>query len=528
MDSGDGECYSSSRMPEVRSEKQRLLARGRSARNGLNRALIVSILFVVLAPFVLVLSYIIAAGLTELARAGSQILASFVWIGHRGNVTRDVLFHNGSRTSDWSLILRLMPWTVSLLSAGTAILLWGMSSAATANLLARIGAQPARSVGPGGKAARTLAALSSSAGLATPKLYIVQCSFPTVFSDATSLRHALVAVTTGALDLLEDREMEALLAHELSHIANHDGRLEAILASLAEITEFPSRILQRKSSELYGKVSWTRNLALVEVLLSPLSLYIFFISPFLNGLIRAMVLRSREFNADTEAALLTADPEGLGNALAKIGGVVTVLGVSTVSSLPAHSSLSQRIERIMELWGTCRFNGLEQAIAKGKQYARERPGMGQDQPWLLGPLSQLANLTPGRVYQFVSSEATPLFDRPGPGALVRRRIEPGALLVVFDAQGKMHQVNTAEEVFGYVSRKVKLRAVEGVLPQEVYEPEARAAIEEVLRREELAPRKTSGAVPLIGLTSRQLWIALGFGAAVFAGTTVLLFVFAGR
>lgn len=517
-------------MPEVRTRKQLLSSRSRSSRNVLNRALIVLILFIVLAPFVLVLSYTIAAALTELARAGSHILASLVWREHLEKAHGGSVFGNVSYASDRSLILSVMPWTVYFLSAGVAILLWGMSPVTIAGLLARVGARPPRSEGRGGQAALSLAMLAAGAGLPPPKLYIVQSSFPTVFSDATDDRHTMVAVTSGALDLLEDREVAVLLAHELSHIAYRDCRLEAILASLAALTEYPARMFQQKSPERYGNVSFTRNLALVQVLLSPLSLYIFFASPVINGLIRAIVLRSRDFHADTEAALLTGDPEGLVNALAKIGGAVKGLGSSTVSSLPAQASLSQRIERLMEIYKTFEFNGLAQAIARGKQYASSRKGMDEEQFGFAGSSSHLASVAQGqvsgRVYQLVSSEAAPLFDQPEPEALVRKRIEPGALLVVFDTPGRMRQVNTAEEVFGYVSRDVKLRIVEGVLPQEVYDPESRAAVEEVLRREaEIASSQTSAA-QWIGLTNRQAWIALGFSAAVFACTTGLLFVFA--
>ncbi len=130
----------------------------------------------------------------------------------------------------------------------------------------------------------------------------------------------------------------------------------------------------------------------------------------------------------------------------------------------------------------------------------------------------------------MSNEAVPLFDRVGPGSPVRTRVQPGALLVVFDTAGRMRQVNTADEVFGYISRDVKLKAVKGVLQQEVYELNAHGASEELLRGGgEFAQQETWAAALLLGgLTNQQLRVALGFGAAVFASTTVLLFVFAGH
>jgi hypothetical protein len=74
---------------------------------------------------------------------------------------------------------------------------------------------------------------------------------------------------------------------------------------------------------------------------------------------------------------------------------------------------------------------------------------------------------------------------------------------------------------------VTLEAVPGVLPQEIYDPRTRAAAEEVLARQSkvATPPPVAAPPPASGLTPQQLWIALGFGAAVFAGTTILLFVF---
>src|SRR5580704_7693411 len=176
-------------MVEAQSEREMLLVSGQSVRNGLNRALIAGILFIVLAPFVFVLGYIISAGLTELAKAGSEIIAGVVWSQHRMIGHRGTPIPSPSQAPDRVLILKLMPWTVDFLAAGMAIVLWGMSSTANANLLARLGARPARSGGLGGNTPGSLLALSLSGGIAPPKLYVVHSSFPTVFSDSLDVRH---------------------------------------------------------------------------------------------------------------------------------------------------------------------------------------------------------------------------------------------------------------------------------------------------------------------------------------------------
>lgn len=514
-------------MADLPTESHVPLLYGRSARLGWNRVLIGSVLVIVLAPFVLAMGYVITASINEVGTAGADVIAAF---------SRSELFHQRPyaplgktpekkkvvRISDHEFVHRFMPVTVDLLGVGIAVLLWGMSSGTSANLLARLGARPAKADGRAQDALRILATLSASVELATPKLYLIQSSFPAVFSEAADARHAMVAVTTGALDLLDTRELRALVAHEICHILNRDSRLQAILNALATITEYPFKLFRQAASDPYSRSGLARNLAFLEIALSPLGLYIFFVSPILNGLIGWAILRKRETSADAEGAQLTGDPEALAYALAKIGGVVTVLGKSTVSSLPAHTCLTQRIQRLMSLHPECAFGGLEQAIANGKKFARERPGMDEDNPGMAD--SRASNQ--GRVYQLVSNEAVPVFDRPSSRAMVRSRMDSRSLVVVFDTPGKMRQANTPDEIFGYISREVKLKAVEGVLPQEVYDPDARAVVEEGLRREEALAVKKSSAARLVGLTPQQLWMAFAFAVVVFAGTTILLVVFA--
>jgi hypothetical protein len=110
------------------------------------------------------------------------------------------------------------------------------------------------------------------------------------------------------------------------------------------------------------------------------------------------------------------------------------------------------------------------------------------------------------------------------------RLKPGELFVVFDDLGKMLPVNTAKETYGYIDRKTRLKPTPGVLPQEVYDPAARAAAEEALARREAAAaaKPAAQAQGPLGLTREQLWVVAGFAVAVFAGITILLVVAAGK
>jgi len=90
--------------------------------------------------------------------------------------------------------------------------------------------------------------------------------------------------------------------------------------------------------------------------------------------------------------------------------------------------------------------------------------------------------------------------------------------VVFDDPGKMRQVNTAEQTFGYIERNVKLAAVDHVIPAEVYDSRLRAAAEMRLG----APPVVQAATEKRPLTIRQMAVVLGFGVVVFAGMMLLL------
>ena len=411
---------------------------GRATRNWLSLALAVALIAIALAPFVLALGYLIPAGLVETFGRGSHASAtryqedgsrggSLEWLerGPIGSLTTPA----GRRTSDQVLVLKLMPATVVLLSVTLGLLLWGMSGSTTTNLLAQLGARAAGGDPRERDAALTLDELSRNIGLPAPKLYIVQCSFPTTFSTAKDPRNPLIAVSSGALDLLESPELDTLLAHELSHIADRDSRLDSILDSLAVITEYPFAMFRRKkSSDPDNKVSIRKKLAMLEMVLSPLGLYIFFVSPILNRLISAAVVRGREYNADANAAALTGNPAGLANALAKIGGVATVLGTSALASLPLHNLLTPRIARLMKLYGVVGFYGMEESIAKGKQYAGDHPGMAEDKAGLGGTREHLTCINQGsvmgRVYRLISNDPVPVFDKADPAGMVRARVKP--------------------------------------------------------------------------------------------------------
>lgn len=472
-----------------------------------------------------------------------------------------------SQASDRGLLGRLLPATIGGLAAILALLYWGTCSSPTTRLVANIGALPA---GAGeADAIRLVEDLCSRVGLRPPKLYIIQSEVPYTLSAAMDSHTAMLAVTRGALNLLDQRELEAMLAHEISHIGNQDIRLNALMASATLFITLPLTELRRRwmgrpddSSEGYTKPydSLDRGegfyffvlYRIVRLVLSPMSIYVFVVAPIAGHLIRAFMSHDLEYMADADAAGLTGNPEGLVSALAKIGGATAntcdsnpafqhscVAGASAMggwlgrSFKPTHPSPGQRIQKLVDLFGAARFTGLKAAIDTGKQYIKGHEAIGEDRLTHVAQNDMAAirqGNAMGRVCRLIATEDVPVYDSQRPDSLASVWLKPGDLLVVFDDLGNMRPINTCREHFGYIERKVKLKAVPSMLPQEVYDPTARAAAEEALARREAAAPALAAASPTgaLGLTKEQLWIVVGFSVAVFAGITILLVVSLGK
>ncbi len=156
--------------------------------------------------------------------------------------------------------------------------------------------------------------LSITAGLPMPKVYVVEDSALNAFATGRDKDHAVVAVTTGLLAMLEKNELEGVIAHELSHIGNRDMLLSTVVVVLVGFVSILSDIFIR--STFWGGSRDNDNKAngifmLVGVILSILA-------PIFAMLIQLAISRKREFLADASGALLTRYPEGLASALRKI------------------------------------------------------------------------------------------------------------------------------------------------------------------------------------------------------------------
>lgn len=154
--------------------------------------------------------------------------------------------------------------------------------------------------------------LSIAAGLPMPKVYIINDAAPNAFATGRDPQHAVVAVTTGLLNILEKPELEGVLAHELSHVGNRDMLLSTVVVVLVGFVSIVADVFRRnlffsrRDNNKAGNI-----LVVIGIILSILA-------PIFALLIQLAISRKREFLADASGALLTRYPEGLANALRKI------------------------------------------------------------------------------------------------------------------------------------------------------------------------------------------------------------------
>lgn len=155
--------------------------------------------------------------------------------------------------------------------------------------------------------------LAITAGMPMPKIYVINDSAANAFATGRDPEHASVAVTTGLLSVMDDSELEGVLAHELSHVKNLDIRVMTIVVVLVGIILLLSDWLMR--SFLWGGRDNDHKGAGVLILIG---LILAILSPIFAELIKLAVSRSREYLADASGTLLTRYPEGLARALEKI------------------------------------------------------------------------------------------------------------------------------------------------------------------------------------------------------------------
>jgi heat shock protein HtpX len=207
---------------------------------------------------------------------------------------------------------------------------------------------------------RMVRELASRAGLPMPRVYIIPEAQPNAFATGRNPEHAAVAVTTGILELLNERELRGVLAHELAHIKNRDILISTMSATIAGAISTLANF-----GFLFGgrdEEGHPTNpiLMLLIVLLAPIAAMI----------IQFAISRTREFGADAGGAEISGDPLALASALAKIEAYVQGIPLPTAEMHPetaqmmianplrgggvmrlfaTHPSTEERIERLYQI-----------------------------------------------------------------------------------------------------------------------------------------------------------------------------------
>ena len=150
--------------------------------------------------------------------------------------------------------------------------------------------------------------MSNKANIPMPKVYIINDNVPNAFATGRNPENAAIAITSGLLDLLNEKELEGVLAHELSHVRHYDILIGTIAATVAIAIAWVANIMQ--FSSLFG--GGNKNIHPVVTIILAIVL------PIAASVVQMSVSRSREYIADEGAARLTGDPTYLQSALSKL------------------------------------------------------------------------------------------------------------------------------------------------------------------------------------------------------------------
>jgi heat shock protein HtpX len=357
--------------------------------------------------------------------------------------------------------------------------------------------------------------LCIGAGLPLPRIHLIESAAPNAFATGRNPSDASLVVTRGLLGLLDRRELEGVIAHELSHIGNHDIALSTMLAALIGTVSLPLKLLSSPLRVkfrirgapggvvvvlvlfvLFGQDSvlmvwWTISGAIgsMQFYLPSTSFdwwwpayalivpwYAVFGAPLVGVLIRQAVSRQREFLADADAALLTRDPEGVALALVKIGavggerlrvgeGTVHLYFVDPLSKgswlhavFPSHPPLEKRVELLARMGNGIAPSAIQAATDAGASFQHTKSGVDEVHAPLPDPLSdEPASSTQATEPTGPSDDGfTRVYDRPDDGSRVVALLPEHAVVKVEQREGDFVRVATGSGVGGWVFRSAPL------------------------------------------------------------------------
>jgi heat shock protein HtpX len=209
--------------------------------------------------------------------------------------------------------------------------------------------------------------VAARAGMPKPKVYLMENDTPNAFATGRSPKHAAVAVTTGIMRLLDERELRGVIGHELSHVRNRDILINTVVATVAGAITMIAWMLQWTLIFGGGRRDSRNNPLGMIALLATIIL-----APLAATLIRLAISRSREYEADASGARLVHDPEALASALEKLhlGVQMRPMAESAVTQATAHMYIVNPLkgEGLATLFST--HPPIEERVARLHRMAR--------------------------------------------------------------------------------------------------------------------------------------------------------------
>jgi heat shock protein HtpX len=356
---------------------------------------------------------------------------------------------------------------------------------------------------------RLVESLCIGAGLPLPRLHLIESEVPNAFATGRDPAHATLTLTRGLLTLLPRRELEGVVAHELSHIANHDSRLNTAVAAVVATLRLPIAIVSgvyrffRAMHPWFGllflfgvfiflsAIACTAVLALFlglepdipipwlrsrEVIMAVCTLFMLF-GPALGLFIRQGVARQREYLADAEAVLLTRDPEGLALALTRIGAwrgpgrlalgpsaahlcVVDPLPADSPSwdrLFPCHPPIQDRVRLLASMGAGIDESAVRAAAEEGATAGRLALARAQEVQAARESERKPRIHVSGRKEpeRSTPSISTPVYEKPDGWSNVLCLLPEDAAVTVCGTEGNFLKVTTANRVVGYISQSAR-------------------------------------------------------------------------
>lgn len=219
-------------------------------------------------------------------------------------------------------LISAIGYIVSLYFGNTSIVYWVIGGAALYAIIQYFAASSLAVAVTGAKEIekkdnprlyRIVENLAITLGIQTPKIYLIDDPAPNAFATGRDPKHAIVAATTGILEVMDDRELTAVMAHEMGHVENYDIRISMIAFGLVSAIGILADVVMRMF--FFGGNRRDNN---VNPIVLGLGLVVIILAPIIAAIVQLAISRQREYLADATSVVTTHDSEAMIDALKKL------------------------------------------------------------------------------------------------------------------------------------------------------------------------------------------------------------------